>query len=90
MEHFYKELFENTMRKLLKEQEERKKERVETIIKTVELQPLKNNSIYVVKFNYDIGIEEMNSCINYLNQKGAQNKITFIPSCSQIEISSPI
>lgn len=90
MEHFYKELFEDTMRKLLKEQEEREKERMETIVKTVELQPLRNNSTYIVKFDYDITPDIINSYIGYLNKQGEKNQIIFIPSHSKAEIGDSI
>lgn len=88
MENFYKKLFEDTMQELIEEKEKRKNERIEIIVKTVELQPLKNNSVYAVKFNYNIGLDEINSCINYLNQEGKKNQITFIPSCSQFQIDN--
>lgn len=82
----YKELFEKAIKDLCKEREQHDNTITEAIVKQVELQPLKPDSVYVVKFKYAITPHEMSKFIEELNDRTKNKNITFIPSCEQFEI----
>lgn len=55
-------------------------------INPVELQPLKENSVYVVKFSKDSDIQYVGKILNCLNNLTKDKNITFISSCGYFEI----
>ena len=61
-------------------------ETLELIIKQLELQPLKPNSVYRVKFYKDASIQDVGRIIKILNEQCKHQNITFIPSCDYFEI----
>ena len=82
----YKQLFEQAINTLCEERQQHEHEIVETIVKQVELQPLKPDSVYVVKFRYDIKPCEMGKFLEKLNNITKDKNITFVPSCEYFEI----
>ena len=82
----YEQLFEKAIKDLCKEREQHNNTITEAIVKQVELQPLKPDSVYVVKFRYDIVPYEMGKFIEKINSMAKDKNITFIPSCEQFEI----
>lgn len=82
----YKKLFREAINQLCKEREEHKNERIEALISKVEVSPLKPDSVYVVKFNYDIDPIELGRFMERLNSSTSFKNIVFIPSCKMIEI----
>lgn len=82
----YEQLFEKAIKALCEEREQHNNTITEAIVKQVELQPLKPDSVYVVKFRYDITPYEMSKFIEKLNNMAKDKNITFIPSCEQFEI----
>lgn len=82
----YKQLFEYAVEDLCKEREQHNHTIAEAIVKQVELQPLKPDSIYVVKFRYNIKPYEMNNFLEKLNNMTKDKNIAFIPSCDYFEI----
>lgn len=82
----YKQLFEQAINTLCEERRQHEHEVVETIVKQVELQPLKPDSIYKVKFRYDITSYEMSKFLEKLNNMAKDKNITFVPSCDYFEI----
>lgn len=82
----YKQLFEQAINTLCEERRQHEHEVVETIVKQVELQPLKPDSVYVVKFRYDITPYEMGKFLEKLNNMAKDKNITFVPSCDYFEI----
>lgn len=82
----YKQLFEKAIEDLCKEREQHEHTIAETVIKQIELQPLKPDSVYVVKFKYNIHPLEMHTLIEKLNKTTKGQNIVFIPSCEAFEI----
>ena len=82
----YKQLFEEANEDLYKEREQHNHTIAEAIVKQVELQPLKPDSVYVVKFKYNIKPYEMGELLRKLNEATESKNITFIPSCDYFEI----
>lgn len=86
MDDYYEKLYRHVIEQLCKEREQHEHEIVETIVKQVELQPLKPDSIYKVKFRYDITPYEMGKFLEKLNNMAKDKNIAFIPSCDYFEI----
>ena len=86
MDDYYKKLYHYTIEQLCKERQQHEHEIVETIVKQVELQPLKPDSVYKVKFQDGATLNNVNQVIRFLNEKTKDNNITFIPSCDYFEI----
>ena len=82
----YKQLFEQAINTLCEERRQHEHEVVEAIVKQIELQPLKPNSVYKVKFQEGATLNNVNQVIRFLNEKTKDNNITFIPSCDYFEI----
>lgn len=82
----YKELFEKAIKDLCEEREQYNNTITEAIVKQVELQPLKPDSVYKVKFRYDITPYEMGKFLEKLNSMAKDKNITFVPSCDYFEI----
>lgn len=82
----YKQLFEQAINTLCEERRQHEHEVVETIIKQVELQPLKPDSVYVVKFKHNIKPSEIGNLLRKLNEATKNKNITFIASCDYFEI----
>lgn len=82
----YEEMFHYTIKQLCKERQQHEHEIVETIVRQVELQPLKPDSVYVVKFRYNIKPYEMGKFLEKLNNIAKDKNITFVPSCEYFEI----
>lgn len=82
----YKRLFEDAVEDLCKEREQHNHKIAEAIVKQVELQPLKPDSVYVIKFRYNIKPYEMGNFLEKLNSMAKDKNIVFIPSCEQFEI----
>lgn len=59
-------------------------------INPIELQPLKENSVYVVKFSKDLDIQHVGKILNYLNDLTKDKNIIFIPSCGYFEIKGEV
>lgn len=82
----YKQLFEQAINTLCEERRQHEHEVVETIIKQVELQPLKPDSVYVVKFKHNIKPSEIGNLLRKLNEATKSKNITFIANCDYFEI----
>lgn len=82
----YKQLFEQVINTLCEERRQHEHEVVETIVKQVELQPLKPDSVYVVKFKHNIKPSEIGNLLRKLNEATKSKNITFIASCDYFEI----
>lgn len=82
----YKQLFEQAINTLCEERKQHEQEVVETIIKQVELQPLKPDSVYVVKFKHNIKPSEIGNLLRKLNDATKSKNITFIANCDYFEI----
>lgn len=82
----YKQLFEQAINTLCEERRQHEHEVVETIVKQVELQPLKPDSVYVVKFKHHIKPSEIGNLLRKLNEATKSKNITFIASCDYFEI----
>lgn len=82
----YKQLFEQAINTLCEERRQHEHEVVETIVKQVELQPLKPDSVYVVKFKHNIKPSEIGNLLRKLNEATKSKNITFIASCDYFEI----
>lgn len=83
----YKQLFEKTIEDLCKEREEHNHTIAEAIVKQVELQPLKPDSVYVVKFQEGADLNHINEIIRVLTERTKDKNIVFIPSCDYFEIA---
>lgn len=86
MDDYYEKLYHHTIEQLCKERQQHEHEIAEAIVKQVELQPLKPDSVYVVKFRYDITPYEMGKFLEKLNNMAKDKNITFVPSCDYFEI----
>ena len=82
----YKQLFEQAINTLCEERRQHEHEVVETIVKQVELQPLKPDSVYVVKFKHNIKPSEIGNLLRKLNEATKSKNITFIANCDYFEI----
>lgn len=82
----YKQLFEQAINTLCEERRQHEHEVVETIVKQVELQPLKPDSVYVVKFKHNVKPSEIGNLLRKLNEATKSKNITFIASCDYFEI----
>lgn len=82
----YKQLFEQAINTLCEERRQHEHEVVETIVKQVELQPLKSDSVYVVKFKHNIKPSEIGNLLRKLNEATKTKNITFVASCDYFEI----
>lgn len=82
----YKQLFEQAINTICEERRQHEHEVVETIVKQVELQPLKPDSVYVVKFKHNIKPSEIGNLLRKLNEATKTKNITFVASCDYFEI----
>lgn len=82
----YKQLFEQAINTICEERRQHEHEVVETIVKQVELQPLKPDSVYVVKFKHHIKPSEIGNLLRKLNEATKSKNITFIANCDYFEI----
>lgn len=86
MDDYYEKLYHHVIEQLCKERRQHEHEVVETIVKQVELQPLKPDSVYVVKFKHNIKPSEIGNLLRKLNEATKSKNITFIASCDYFEI----
>lgn len=86
MDDYYEKLYHYAIEQLCKERQQHENEIIETTVKQIELQPLKPDSAYKVKFRYDITPYEMGKFLKKLNNMAKDKNITFIPSCDYFEI----
>ena len=82
----YKQLFEQAINTLCEERRQHEHEVVKTIVKQVELQPLKPDNVYVVKFKHNIKPSEISNLLRKLNEATKTKNITFVASCDCFEI----
>lgn len=83
---YYRQLYKQTIEQLCEERKQHEKERAEIIVKQVELQPLKPDSVYIVTFPEDSTIETINNVCRVLNELGKHKDISFVPSCHAFKI----
>lgn len=83
---YYETLYHYTIEQLCKECQHHENEVIETIISQIELQPLKPDSVYKVKFQKGASIDNVGQVIKVLNKQCKDRNIVFVPSCDYFEI----
>lgn len=83
---YYEKLYHHAIEQLCRERQQHEHEIVETTVKQIELQPLKPDSAYRVKFQNGSTLNNVNEVIKWLNEQCKDKNIVFVPSCDYFEI----
>lgn len=83
---YYEKLCDYTIKQLCKERQQHENEVIETTISQIELQPLKPDSVYKVKFQKGASIDNVGQVIKVLNKQCKDRNIVFVPNCDYFEI----
>lgn len=86
MDDYYEKLYHHAIEQLCKERQQHEHEIVGTTIKQIELQPLKPDSVYKVKFQDGASMDNIGQVIKILNEQCKDRNIVFVPSCDYFEI----
>lgn len=73
---YYEKLYNYTIEQVCKERQKHENEIIEATVKQIEVQPLKPNSVYIVKFQEGATLNNVNKVIMYLSE--ALDKIIYI------------
>lgn len=83
---YYEKLYHYTIEQLCQERKQHENEIIEATVKQIVAQPLKPNSVYIVKFQEGATLDNVNQVIRHLNERTKEKDITFIPSCDYFQI----